>query len=178
MNCHTKFARLSRPAMTSQHGRLLQDSGFTKQDLTRALSRASARTTIPPLGGSCFPSGTVTGRSSSGRPAIQSIRRTAGRSTYHQVFREILFMHHFGMTEEQLRATVLPKISSPLSKLESRVEQLVTRSWEPVFPSIQSHSLLRRDYQYFSGSIPIKRAEMQAIAYGDNFDLSALSQYP
>ena len=178
MNCHTKFARLSRTAMTSQHGRLLQDSGFTKQDLTLASSLVLGRTITPPLGALCFPSGTVTGRWSSGRPAIQSIPRKAGLSTSRLRLQEILFMQRFGMSREQMMATVLPKTSSALSKLEHRAARWAMQSWGLCFPTTPSHFSSLRTDRSISGSTPTKRDAMQVLVLGDSFDLSASSRYP
>lgn len=180
MNCHTKFARLSQQAMTSQHGRLLQDSGFTRQDSTHTASRTLARTITQQLAVLYYRSQTVTGRWSSGRPAIQSIPRKAGLSTSRRQFREMLFMQRFGADEETVRkatALVLSKTSLALSRLESRALLLATPSWELLFPSTPSHFSSLRKGQCISGSIPTAQDLKHVVSLGDSFDWLALSQY-
>lgn len=49
MHFNDKSACLSRHALTSHHGRLLQDSGFTKLDTDQTSSRDWARTTMNQL---------------------------------------------------------------------------------------------------------------------------------
>lgn len=181
MHLHTKFARLSRQAMTSEHGQLLQDSGFTKQDSRLPSSSSLGRTTIRDLTGLSYlsgPTGTVTGRWSSGRPAMQSIPRTEGRSTSARQFLEIASMY----STEELRAilsSALQKISSlPLRSVPA--DRLrATPSWEHNLGSTRSAFWLDRERvaSYF-GSIPMVLDIQRVRVLGDNFDYSALSQYP
>lgn len=136
MNCHTKFARLSQPAMILQHGRLLQDSGFTRQDSTPLPSNDWVRTTMSRLAGSSFQyTGTVrSGRLSSGRPAIQNIPRQAELSTSLHQFREIASMYSIEELRDAMRSALQKIYSQPL-RSESQVLLMAMPLWERLYPN-------------------------------------------
>lgn len=123
-----KSASLSRHALTCHHGRLLQDSGFTKRGSTPNLYADLAHTFTNLLGVSSYQSRTVTGRLSSGKPAMQSIRRVAVLSTSARQFLEIASMYSM---EERIWAlrSALQKTSSQPLKWEQAEGLSVTQSW-------------------------------------------------
>lgn len=91
---------LSQHALTSHHGRLLEDSGFTKLGYRLNSLEVLARTGMKPRLVSSYLSyrGETTGRWSSGRPAIQNIPKTDVPSTSLQALREVLCMQYTGMS--------------------------------------------------------------------------------
>lgn len=191
MHLHTKFARLSRQAMTSEHGRLLQDSGFTKQDSPQSWSLNSGRTTIRDLTEWSYPSGVRTGRWSSGRPAMQSIPRTGGLSTSAQAFREIASMYSTQELLDVMRDAIrklkeyqpmspyfLPKTSYQRLSVLSREQGLAMPSWVQPLGSIQLRCFSDLEDRYYSGLTPTGQARMRELLSQDSFDLSALSRYP
>lgn len=178
MQSHTQFARLSRQAMTSQHGQALQDSGFIKRDSHLMPYASSVLTTTSRRAASFYPYGTVTGRLSSGRPATQSIPRTGEPSTSLLQLREMLFMQRFGMSREQMREQFSQRISLAPSKLESLMLPLVMQSWALAFPCTPSHFSSLRVDRCIYGSTRTQPDLRHVIALGDSFDLSASSQYP
>lgn len=174
MHLHTKFARLSRQAMTSQHGRLLQESGFTKQDCQQSISNSLARTITPVRIGSFYPSGTRTGRWSSGRPAMQSIPRTAGRSTSAQAFREIASMY----STEEIRAALssaLQKIYSQPTKLEPVVLLSATPLWAHSLGNTLSRFSRNEPFLSSYGSTLTELEKRLDVRSQSNYDLWALS---
>lgn len=166
MNCHTKFARLSRQAMTSQHGRLLQDSGFTKRGSTQKQSEDSEHTSMLQQVAWYCPYETVrTGRLSSGRPAIQSIRR-AGRSTLARQFLEIASMYSIEERLDALRSA-LQKTYFPPSRSESLELLTATQFVALRSDSTPSPSLYDSLLPLYSGSIQMqqaKRRELQSLS--------------
>lgn len=196
MNSHTKFARLSQQAMTSQHGLLLQDSGFTKLDSTPTRSEDWARTTMPRQEGLSYlssPTGTVTGRWSSGRPAIQSIPRTAGLSTSALQFREIASMYttqelvaamHSAIeklknyTVPKPRPYFLPKTYFQRLSAQCLEQGMAMPSWVQPLGSIQLRCFSDLEDRYYSGLTPTQQAKMLGSVYADSFDLSAYSHHP
>lgn len=172
MQSHTKYARLSRQALISQHGQALQDSGFTKLDWDQTLSRSSEPTTTNALGALCYQSRTVTGRLYSGRPAIQTIHR-AGLSTSVHQFREIASMYS---TEELICAmrSALQKTYSPPSRSESQERLSAMVSWGPRWGNTRLHSFLDAAYPYYSGSIQTQQAKLPGSQSLSNLDLSDL----
>lgn len=136
-------------SMTLLHGRLLHGCGFTKRVSVPSLSGNWAPTGMRDRRVLSYLSPTRRGRLSSGRPAMQSIPRTAAPSTSALALREILFMQRFGVTEQVLRETTAclmdsvqwcwSKTSSAPSRLEQRAV-IPMPSWEPVPDSTPSHS--------------------------------------
>ena len=136
-------------SMTLMHGRLLHDCGYTKLVSMPSLSGNWGLTGMRGPLALSYQSRTVTGRLSSGKPAMQSIPKTAAPSTSVLALREILFMQRFGMTERALWETTArlmgpirwcwSKTSSAPLKLEQRL-MIPTLSWGPVPDSTPSHS--------------------------------------
>lgn len=129
-------SRLSQHALTSHHGRLLADSGFTKQDCHLNSLEVLAHTGMKPRPVSSYQYGVVTGRLSSGRPAIQNIPRTDVPSTSRQALREVLCMQYTGMNRADW--LYFAKTSCLPTRLEPQ-DTVGTQSWGPVSDSIRSH---------------------------------------
>lgn len=174
-----KYDRLSQNNITSQHGHLLQESGFTKQGSRLTELESLVRTTMKPRIVSSFLYGTVTGRLSSGRPAMQNIPRTVDPSTSVHQFREIMSMY----STEEVRLA----LSSALQKIYSRPSRSVAPVRVPLGTQLWGHNLgsTRSDFwldrervKSHFGSIQMLRETQRVLVLGDNFDLSALSQYP
>lgn len=174
MLSHTKFARLSRQAMTSQHGRLLQESGFTKQDYQQSILNSLARTITPVRIGSFYPLGARTGRWSSGRPAMQSIPRTAGRSTSAQAFREIASMCSTEEIVGMIRSA-LQKIYSAPTKLEPVVPLSATPLWEHSLGNTPSRFLRNVMCLSHYGSTLTALEKRLDVRSPSSYDLWALS---
>lgn len=176
MQSHTKFARLSRRALICQHGRALREYGFTERDSHLLPYTRSVLTTMHRPEGWYYPSGTVTGRQSSGRPAIQNIPRVV-RSTSARQFREIASMY----STDELRAALcsaLQKTSSLPSRSDRVVLPVVMPSWG--LNSGHTRSDFWRDsarVASFFGSIPMVRGMQRVVSLGDSFDSLALSHY-
>lgn len=180
MSYPTKHVPLSRQALIQEHGRLLQDSGFTKLDSTPDSFEDSVHISMGRRAGWSYHYGTVTGRLSSGKPETQSIPRTEARSTLAPVLRDILFMQRFGQTREEM-STALQKTSSQLSKLESRVPPPDTQLWGPL--SARTRFLFCSGRQYGRstfGLILMQLARMQGVPLPSSFVswASILSQSP
>lgn len=169
MSYPTKHVPLSRQALILEHGRLLQDSGFTKLDSTQSRSESLELTSISRQAESFCLYGTLTGRLSSGRPATQSIPRTVDRSTSVAALRDMLFMQRFGQTRDQM-STALQKTSSQLSKLESRAQLPGTPLWGQPSDSTQSLFCYGRQFgKYFFGSILMGLARQQDVPLPSSF---------
>lgn len=84
MQSHTQFALLSQHALNLKHGRLLRDSGFTKLGSAPSSFDNWALTSTDPQVGSFYQSRTVTGRWSSGRPAMSNIPKAGLSTSAHQ----------------------------------------------------------------------------------------------
>ena len=178
MQSHTKFARLSRQAMTLQHGHLLQDSGFIKRGSTPTRSEDWVRTSTSQQAASSFlygSTGTVTGRLSSGRPAIQNIPR-ADLSTSARQFREIASMYSI---EEQVAAlrSALQKTYSLPSRSESPALLLDTQSWAQRWGSTRLLSYLSERYPCYSGLIQTQPETLRSSRSVNSFDWLDLSRY-
>ncbi len=127
---------LSQHALTSHHGRLLEDSGFTRRGCHLNSLEVLAHTGMKPRPVSSYQYGVVTGRLSSGRPAIQNIPRTDVPSTSRQALREVLCMQYTGMSRADwlyfARTSCLPTRSE-------LPDTAGTQSWVPVSGSTRSH---------------------------------------
>lgn len=178
MQSTTLLLRHTPQSLTYQHGRLLQDSGFTERGFPPATSRPLALTTMPPADGWCYPSRTVTGRWRSGRPEIQSIPKRAGLSTSRLASREIACM--FDFHELETRMLCQPSFSARTFSAPINValpEPVAMPSWEQLLETIRSHGLpstLPRTlpFGYAFGATRMQLAEMLRASSGDNFDCS------
>lgn len=175
MQSHTKFARLSRQAMTLRHGHLLHDSGFTKLDSDHPRLLGLAHTTTHPLAEWSYRSEVRTGRWSSGRPAIQNIPR-AELSTSARQFREIASMYSI---EEQVAAlrSALQKTYSLPSRSESPALLLDTQSWAQRWGSTRLLSYLSERYPCYSGLIQTQPETLRSSRSVNSFDWLDLSRY-
>jgi hypothetical protein len=178
MRSHTQFARLSQPAMTSQHGRLLQDSGFTRLDLPPSLSEDWALTIMSKRDVSSFlygSTGTVTGRLSSGRPAIQNIPR-AEPSTSARQLREIASMYSIEELRDALRSALQKTYSLP-SRSEPPKLLMDTRVWERCYPNTPLPSCYEPMPRSICGLIPTKLGSMRPTRLRSSLNWWDLSQY-
>lgn len=175
MQYPTKSASLSRHALTCHHGRLLQDSGFTKRGSTPTLSVNWVHTITSRQDASCYLYGTRTGRLSSGKPATQSTRRVGVLSTSARQFLEIASMYSM---EERIWAlrSALQKTSCLPSRLDKADTQWAMPSWEPPLvntPSPFSQAVL---FQLLYGLTPIRLERQLGKQSLNNLVLSALKQ--
>ena len=173
MQYPTKSASLSRHALTCHHGRLLQDSGFIKLGSTPNSYADLAHTFTNQLGVSSYQSRTVTGRLSSGRPAMQSIRRVGVLSTSARQFLEIASMYSM---EERIWAlrSALQKTSSLPSRSEPAVQLSDTPLWVRPSVSIPSPFSQAVVFPLLYGLTPIKLARQLGKQSLNNLVLSAL----
>lgn len=165
-----KSASLSRHASTSHHGRLLQDSGFTKRDSTPDLSESWEPTITSRQDVWYSRSSTPTGRLSSGRPEIQSIPR-AEPSTSVLAFREIASMYSM---EEKIWAlrSALQKTSCLPSRSDAAVRPSAMPSWERPSVNIPSPFWQAAMFPLLYGSIPIRLARQLGKQSLSNLDFS------
>lgn len=167
----------SLSAMTLEHGRLLQESGFGKRDSRQHSSDNLGRTTIMDLIESSSLYGTVTGRLSSGRPEIPRIRRTDVPSTSAQRFVGTASMRYipatdFSALEQRILSCSLRTCSPPL-RSEPLTEELGTQSWvrrSECTP--QRHSQELASHLYSRGLTPTGLARQPASRYASNWIMS------
>lgn len=115
------LARQSLQAMTSEHGRLLLASGFTKRASLLPTSGCSEPTGMSNRPALFCPYLDRTGRRASGRPAIHPFPKTAGQSTLDRLLRELPEPSDLLTVREQL-------YSSRIYCLPSRWPALLTPS--------------------------------------------------
>lgn len=187
MQSHTKFARLSRQAMTLQHGHLLQDSGFTKLDSHHPASHDWVPTIMPRRVVSSFLyGGTVAGRLSSGRPAIQNIPR-ADLSTSARQFREIASKFSMEEVVSAMRAALTavrepwPTQTNPLYLPRTYYQRLKSAcleqgseppSWAQPYPKLPRLSFSDLEVRCYSGLIQTEPDAMPPVRLHDSFDWS------
>lgn len=192
-----KSASLSRHASTSHHGRLLQDSGFTKRDSTPDLYENWEPTITSRQDVSSYQSRTVTGRLSFGRLVIPSIPKEAP-STSARAFPESVYTLSTDPRQEVGRAMVqemkaamgrlmqyhepypmyLPKTSYQRLRSELLAQGLGMPSWVHPLDSIPLPSLSSLEDRCTYGLTQTGRDEKRMAWCGDSYDLSALSRYP
>lgn len=196
MSYPTKLVPLSRQALIQEHGRLLQDSGFTKLDSTPDSFEDSVHISMGRRAGWSYHYGTVTGRLCSGRPETPSIPRTEAQST------SALASLGTGSTQstEELRESILrglnaalvgrvpervplflPKTSYQRLKSECREAGMDMPSW--VRPLARTRFLFCSGRQYGRstfGLILMQLARMQGVPLPSSFVswASILSQSP
>lgn len=186
-----KSASLSRHALTCYHGRLLQDSGFTERGSTPNSYADLAHTFTNLLGVSSYQSRTVTGRLSSGKPAMQSIPRvdpstsvqaslatgstqSIGRITATEI-RESMAR----WMEEVVNAPVepfrlcLPKTSYQRLKSLCLEAGTAMPSWVHLSDSIPLPSLSPPEDRCTSGLTPMMQAALRHSRYSNSYGLSA-----
>lgn len=126
------------PTMTSDHGRLLQDSGFLKLDSPRRLSKNSARTTMREVTEWYYQSVMVQARQYSGKPGTYTIRLMGAPSTLanHPIAAGYIASIRSNIKPELTRALILKQIQDTIDQLSSlpKTSSLPLR-WElPVLP--------------------------------------------
>lgn len=178
--------------MTSDHGRLLQDSGFLKLDSPRSSSSSSARTTMQEVTGLYCPfmgdpvdmaAMTHFHPLSSGRRATATTQWTGGPSTSasHRTAAGYIASIRSNIKPELTRAVILHQLRQAIDKLRelsspktfylpsrSGHQELrqATLSWAP------SSGITRRT-GYSDGELWLRRGSIQtpqAMMLGDMFD--------
>lgn len=191
-----KSASLSRHASTSHHGRLLQDSGFTKLDSTPDLSESWEPTITSRQDVWYSRSSTPTGRLSSGRPEIQSIPRV-GRSTSAQASLATGCTQSIGRIGQMSSAKIveslqalmdqvptepfplfLPKTSYRRLRSACLEQGLAMPSWVHHLGSIPSPSLYDMMLPLYCGSIQMEQARQREQRSLSNCDWLGLFPRP
>lgn len=183
MQSHTQLSHHTPKSLTLAHGRRLLACGFTKRGFLSDTSPHWERTTTNQPAEWSYPSRTVTGRWSSGNPAIQSIRKV-GRNTSRPVSLGTVCM--FDTHELENRAEFLQSFYARTSLAPINVEPqvpVVTPSWEQlseITRSLGLQSTLPRTprFGYAFGATRTQLAEKLLESFGDNFDCSESPPWP
>lgn len=172
LHLNDKSPCLSRQALISQHGRLLQDCGFTKRDSAPTSSLDWGRTTMNQLVELSSRSEIPMGMSPTGRLATQSSRRAA-LSTSRQTSHEILSMLRSAIAA----LSSFAKTSCPLGRSGCPGRVRGTASWELSPANTRCHGCSLMLITSLVGSIPTPQGHEPLRRFGSPLpllDFSAL----
>lgn len=128
----------SLSAMTSEHGQLLQESGYGKPVLPRSSSGSLELITTRPVTESSSLFGTVLVRLSSGKHVMPSTPRTGDPSTLAALLQGIECMSATRQADLRVDLSCSARIYSQLLRSESAELRLGTQSWAQSLASIPS----------------------------------------
>lgn len=170
--------------MTSDHGRLLRDSGFLKRGLHRSSLDSSVLTTTLAQIESCYQLGkpalielysgrhaTATtqwtvGPSTSASLLIEAASIVSTRSNIKPELTRAMILHQLRQAIDKLLELSSPKTFSLPLKWELPDGLQVTQSWAPSSPRTPRTTCYDWDYLSRRGSIPTQ----QVMTLGDMFD--------